>query len=137
MNPIYCCQKENHGQVLSDFLSDSQQWVGSIHFLAHHFPINFLTYELLYLLFFNIYNYINTKLSFPNKLIKGDINLQCIYLHKSDKAQECTTGVAYYDTTEDDRQNYCQSNDFLQCPRFIATLRAKEADGMLNITRKN
>jgi len=53
-------------------------------------------------------------------------NMQCIYLHKSDQAQECITGIAHYETTEDDIQTYCESNNFLQCPRLIATLRAKK-----------
>jgi hypothetical protein len=46
------------------------------------------------------------------------------------------TGVAYYETSEDDRQNYCESNNFLQCPRLIATLRAKEADGTITTVQK-
>ena len=62
--------------------------------------------------------------------------MQCIYLSKSDKAQECMTGVGFYGTTEDDRQNYCENNNFLQCPRIIATIKTKKADGMLNITKR-
>lgn len=62
--------------------------------------------------------------------------MQCIYLHKSEQMQECMTGVAYYETTEDDRQNYCESNNFLQCPRLMATLRAKEADGTITTILK-
>jgi len=46
------------------------------------------------------------------------------------------TGVGFYGTTEDDRQNYCENNNFLQCPRVIATIEAKKADGKLNITKK-
>jgi hypothetical protein len=63
--------------------------------------------------------------------------MQCIYLHEKDQTQECVTGVTNYKTNEDDRQNYCKSNNFLQCPRLIATLRAKEADGTLNIHKIN
>jgi hypothetical protein len=46
------------------------------------------------------------------------------------------TGVTNYETSEDDRQNYCESNNFLQCPRLIATLRAKEADGVITTVHK-
>lgn len=61
--------------------------------------------------------------------------MQCIYLFEKDQTQECVTGIQNYVTTEDDRQNYCKSNNFLQCPRLIATLRVKEADGILNIQK--
>jgi hypothetical protein len=71
------------------------------------------------------------KLIVLDRLTKGDLNMQCIYLNKNGQTQECLTGVANYGTTENDRQKYCETNNFLQCPRLIATLKAKEADGTI------
>jgi hypothetical protein len=62
--------------------------------------------------------------------------MQCIYLQKNDQKQECVTGVINYEITEDDRQKYCEKEIFLQCPRLIATLRVKEADGTINTVQK-
>jgi hypothetical protein len=65
------------------------------------------------------------------------MNMQCIYLLKSDQAQEGITGVVHYTTTEDDLHNYCESNNFLQCPRLMATIKAKKVNGMATAIEKN
>jgi hypothetical protein len=62
--------------------------------------------------------------------------MQCIYLLKSNQTQECIIGMVHYKATENDIKNYCESNNFLQCPRLISTMEIKKINEIITVIKK-
>jgi hypothetical protein len=61
--------------------------------------------------------------------------MQCNYLDNFNKKEGfisniCTAGKKY-ETTEEDRKQYCIGNDFVNCPRFEAILRINESENCI------
>lgn len=56
--------------------------------------------------------------------------MQCNYLGVLSVGidpNKCIAGPGYYNTTEEDREKYCNGENFSKCPRFVTCLKIMNA----------